>query len=83
MSNFLQEQAFLKERVDAGIDVHPSDAELDEFVKLAKAIEPSLDWAVKGCQECVNNLVKFVFNNQTKLVKKATFPKAAKPEEAE
>lgn len=83
MDKFLQEQSFLYDRVKNGIDVHPSDAEVDEFVKRAKAIQPELDWAVKGCQECVNNVVKFVYDNQTKTVKKESFPKAVKPEEAE
>lgn len=76
MNEFLQEHAFLKDRIDAGIDVHPSDAELDEFVSLAKAINPALEWAPKGCQECVNSLIKFVYNNQTTVVKRETFPKA-------
>lgn len=54
---------YLYDRVKIGIDAHPSDIELEKFIALAKEINPELDWAVKGCQACVNELVRFVFEN--------------------
>ena len=66
------------ERVQLGIDVHPSDFELAEFSRLAKQIYPKYDTSVKGCQVCINALVRFVFEKQDVAVKKTTFetPKA-------
>tara|TARA_R110000868_G_scaffold199212_7_gene445825 strand:+ start:521 stop:724 length:204 start_codon:yes stop_codon:yes gene_type:complete len=57
------ELEYLYDRVKIGIDAHPSDIELEKFVALAKEINPELSWAVKGCQYCVNELVRFVFEN--------------------
>lgn len=61
------EKTFLHDRVNAGIDVHPSELELAEFYRLAKLISPHGDFTYKGCQACVNYLVKFVFDNQNKI----------------
>jgi hypothetical protein len=61
---------YLYDRVQLGIDVHPSDAELDQLVLLANEINSELQWTVKGCQSCVNELVKFVFENQKVKTKK-------------
>lgn len=61
------ELTFLHDRVKAGIDVHPSEPELAEFYRLAKLISPHQNFTYKGCQECVNHLVKFVFDNQNKI----------------
>lgn len=61
------ELTFLHDRVNAGIDVHPSEPELAEFYRLAKLISPHGDFTYKGCQPCVNHLVKFVFDNQNKI----------------
>jgi hypothetical protein len=55
---------YLYDRVKLGIDAHPSDVELEQFKSLANNINPELQWAVKGCQSCVNELVRFVFENQ-------------------
>lgn len=55
---------YLYDRVKIGIDAHPSDIELDQFISLANEINPELSWAVRGCQSCVNELVRFVFENQ-------------------
>jgi len=59
----MKELEYLYDRVKVGIDAHPSDIELAKFVELAKEINPELPWAVKGCQSCVNELVRFVFEN--------------------
>ena len=74
MIKFLEERYFMFERVNMNIDVHLSDAEIKEFQKLAKEINPAGDFAVKGCQSCANSLVKFVFNNQNTRIKKMNFP---------
>lgn len=75
MIQFLEDNKHLQERVNAGIDVHPSAAELEQFEKLALQISPNGDFSYRGCQDCVNYMVKFVFDNADKLGKKMTFPK--------
>ena len=64
MSNeFLIENAFLLERVNAGIDIHPSDAELKTFQAMAKVIDADRHFTLYGCQECNQAMVKFVYDN--------------------
>jgi len=75
MNQFLVERHFMKERLDLGIDVHPSDADAKQFQKLAKEIDPARHFTIYGCQSCINSLVKFVFDNQKTIIKKQTFPK--------
>ena len=58
---------YLFERVRLGIDVHPSDNEMFELVTLAKKISPNQDFTYKGCQSCVNYIVKFVDENKNRL----------------
>lgn len=58
---------YLFERVRLGIDVHPSEIEMNELVSLAQKISPNGDFAWKGCQSCVNYIVKFVDENQNRL----------------
>lgn len=79
MSEFLTTVSFMEERVNAGIDVHVSDLEAQEFQKLAKIIDPQRHFTIYGCQSCINTLVKFVFDytaKQGKIIKKESFPKA-------
>jgi len=58
---------YLFERVRLGIDVHPSENEMNELVALAQKISPNGDFAWKGCQSCVNYIVKFVDTNKNRL----------------
>jgi hypothetical protein len=58
---------YLFERVRLGIDVHPSEIEMNELVALAQKISPNGDFAWKGCQSCVNYIVKFVDENKNRL----------------
>ena len=58
---------YLFERVRLGIDVHPSENEMNELVALAQKISPNGDFAWKGCQSCVNYIVKFVDENKNRL----------------
>ena len=58
---------YLFERVRLGIDVHPSEIEMNELVSIAQKISPNGDFAWKGCQSCVNYIVKFVDNNKNRL----------------
>ena len=67
MNTFLTDRIFLQERVNAGIDVHPSETDLLEFEKLARTISPNGDFSWRGCQDCVNHMVKFVFDNAERL----------------
>lgn len=55
---------YLYERVQIGIDAHASEIEIEQLIKAANDINPELQWAVKGCQSCVNELVRFVFENK-------------------
>lgn len=77
MMNVL-ELTFLQDRVNAGIDVHPTEAELIEFENLALQISPNQDFSWRGCQECVNHMVKFVFDNQSRLNEKSSTKAKAK-----
>ena len=67
MNSFLVDRMFLSDRVNAGIDVHPSNPELIQFEELAKTISPRGSFPWRGCQECVNHMVKFVFDNAHRL----------------
>jgi hypothetical protein len=58
---------YLFERVRLGIDVHPSEIEMNELVSIAQKISPNGDFAWKGCQSCVNYIVKFVDTNKNRL----------------
>ena len=58
---------YLFERVRLGIDVHPSEIEMEELVSIAQSISPNGDFVWKGCQSCVNYIVKFVDENKNRL----------------
>jgi hypothetical protein len=58
---------YLFERVRLGIDVHPSEIEMEELVSIAQKISPNGDFVWKGCQSCVNYIVKFVDDNKNRL----------------
>jgi hypothetical protein len=58
---------YLFERVRLGIDVHPSEIEMEELVSIAQKISPNGDFTWKGCQSCVNYIVKFVDENKNRL----------------
>ena len=58
---------YLFERVRLGIDVHPSENEMNELVAIAQKISPNGDFAWKGCQSCVNYIVRFVDENKNRL----------------
>ena len=62
-NDFLNANTFLLERINAGIDIHPSDAELKTFQAMAKVIDADRHFTIYGCQECNQTLVKFVFDN--------------------
>ena len=65
-------QTFLYDRILAGVDVHPSQPELIEFERLSKLIDPQSEFSFRGCQPCVNEMVRFVFENKNKLDAKAS-----------
>jgi hypothetical protein len=72
-------QTFLYDRILAGVDVHPSQPELIEFERLSKIIDPQSEFSFRGCQPCVNEMIRFVFENKNKLdakPKKASGTKA-------
>lgn len=61
---------YLYDRVKLGIDAHASEIEIQQLINEANLINPELQWVVKGCQSCVNELIRFVFENQ-KLIENA------------
>jgi hypothetical protein len=77
-------QTFLYDRIIAGVDVHPSQPELIEFERLSKLIDPNSEFSFRGCQPCVNEMIRFVFENKTKLDgKKSTTTKASQVNQGE
>jgi len=62
-NEFLIANTFLLERINAGIDIHPSDAELKTFQSMAKVIDADRHFTIYGCQDCNQSLVKFVYDN--------------------
>lgn len=68
MIKFLEDRRHLQERVNAGIDLHPTDDECKEFERLASILSPKTDFSWRGCVSCVNTLVKFVFDNEDRIV---------------
>ena len=75
MNEFLTVRNFMYERVKSGIDVHLSDSDAKAFQKLAKEIDSQRHFTIYECQSCINDLVKFVFDNQKTVIKKEKFPK--------
>jgi hypothetical protein len=79
-------QTFLYDRILNGVDVHPSQPELMEFERLSKLIDPQSEFSFRGCQPCVNEMIRFVFENKNKLdgkAKKASGTKADQVNEGE
>jgi hypothetical protein len=72
---------YLFERVRLGIDVHPSEIEMEELVSIAQKISPNGDFVWKGCQSCVNYIVKFVDENKNRLDAEAKKSSKAKASE--
>lgn len=71
MIQFLKDRLFLQERVNNNVDVHPSDIELEVFHTIATTISPNQDFSYRGCQDCVNHMVKFSFDNADKITETA------------
>jgi hypothetical protein len=63
-SEFLSEHKFLAERVEMDIDIYPGDDVLKTFQKIAKTIDAERYFTIYGCQSCVRDLIKFVYDNQ-------------------
>jgi hypothetical protein len=64
--DFLASVAHFQERAAAGVDCHLSDVEAERFEKIALSISPNGEFSWRGCLECKNHLVNFVFNNFNK-----------------
>jgi len=67
MSKFLNERKHIYEKLKAGVEHHASDAELSEFKTLADKISPNNKIDYIGCFSCAQHMMKFVFENQSKL----------------
>lgn len=62
-NDFLEANKFLKERIDLDIDIYPGDEDLKTFQKIAKTIDAERYFTIYGCQSCVRDLIKFVYEN--------------------
>lgn len=62
-SEFLEQHKFLSERIELDIDIYPGDEELKKFQEIAKTIDKERYFTIYGCQSCVRDLVKFVYEN--------------------
>lgn len=62
-NDFLESNKFLNERIDLDIDIYPGDEDLKTFQKIAKTIDAERYFTIYGCQSCVRDLVKFVYEN--------------------
>jgi len=62
-SEFLSKHKFLFERVEMDIDIYPGDDVLKTFQKIAKTIDAERYFTIYGCQSCVRDLIKFVYEN--------------------
>jgi hypothetical protein len=60
-NDFLEANKFLKERIDLDIDIYPGDEDLKTFQKIAKTIDAERYFTIYGCQSCVRDLIKFVY----------------------
>ena len=60
----LKDFEYLFSRVNVGISVYPSEIESEKLYEIAKKISPNQDFIYKGCQDCLNHLVKYVYDNQ-------------------
>jgi len=63
-TEFLEANKFLIERIDLDIDIYPGDDDLKTFQKIAKTIDAERYFTIYGCQSCIRELVKFVYDNQ-------------------
>ena len=63
-NDFLEANKFLNERINLDIDIYPGDDDLKTFQKIAKTIDADRYFTIYGCQSCVRELVKFVYDNQ-------------------
>ncbi len=61
--DFLESNKFLNERIEIDIDIYPGDDVLKTFQKIAKTIDAERYFTIYGCQSCVRELVKFVYEN--------------------
>jgi hypothetical protein len=59
-NDFLEANKFLNER----INLDPGDEDLKTFQKIAKTIDAERYFTIYGCQSCVRDLIKFVYDNQ-------------------
>lgn len=69
MNEFLTTQQFLYQRVLDGKEIYPADGVLKQFQLEAKKIDAQRHFTIYGCQDCIQTLVKFVYENQVKPVK--------------
>lgn len=67
MIPFLEQRKYIYEKLKANVDHHASDFEYTEFKKLADKISPNNKFTWQGCHSCGQALMKFVFENESKI----------------
>jgi hypothetical protein len=58
---YLKENIYIWEERKQGVCKHLSELQADRFLKIAKEIDPKVNFQIRECQDCIDSLVKFVF----------------------
>lgn len=59
--DFLNEHRWIHESVLFGISKHLSDSIAEQFLSIAKEFDAEANFQIKQCQDCIDELVKFVY----------------------
>lgn len=58
---FLEENKYLYQAIKNGAPKHLSDTQAQRLLKIAKEINPEINFQIRDCQDCINGLVTFVY----------------------
>ena len=58
---YLTENIYIWESAKGGVPKHLDDPQARRLLKIAQEIKPGITFQIRECQECINELVKFVF----------------------
>jgi len=59
--DFLNDHRWIHESVLLGISKHLSDSLAEKFLSIAKDFDHEANFQIKQCQDCIDELVKFVY----------------------
>lgn len=60
-TDFLNDHRWIHESVLLGISKHLSDSVAEQFLSIAKEYDADAHFQIQQCQECIDELVKFVY----------------------